>query len=102
LCAAGRLAEAEQLLLQSRDLEPSFMWTHYYLADLHVASGAFAEALPSAEKAYALAPWYAPSVGIYAEVLARTGQPDRGKEIVKSLAPSEAYGRGRISARGDR
>jgi TolB-like protein/Tfp pilus assembly protein PilF len=92
LGAVGQFAEAEELLLQGRDLEPNFMWTHYYLADLHAARGEFSEALTSAAQAYALAPWYAPSVGIYAGVLARTGAPDRGAEIAQPLATSKTYG----------
>jgi TolB-like protein len=92
LAAVGRYAEAEELLQQSRDLDPDFMWIHYYLADLHAARGQFAGALPSAEKAFALAPWYAPSVGIYAGLLVRTGEPDRGREMVRALGASKAYG----------
>jgi tetratricopeptide (TPR) repeat protein len=92
LAAVGRYAEAEELLQQSRDLDPNFMWIHYYLADLHAARGQFAGALPSAEKAFALAPWYAPSVGIYAGLLVRTGEPDRGREMVRALGASKAYG----------
>lgn len=92
LGALGRYAEAEELLRQSRDLDPDFMWIHYYLADLHAARGQYAEALPSAEKAFALAPWYAPSLGIYAGLLVRTGRPDEGQEMVRGLAATMAYG----------
>ncbi len=92
LGAVGQYAEAEELLLQSRDLDPDFMWTHYYLADLHAARGQFAEALPSAEKAYSLARWYAPSVGLYAGLLVRTAEPERGREMVQPLRASKAYG----------
>ena len=52
----------------------------------------FAEALPFAEKSFSLAPWYAPGVGLYAGLLIRTGQTDRGKELVQSLGTGETYG----------
>jgi TolB-like protein/Tfp pilus assembly protein PilF len=92
LGAVGRYEEAEELMYQSRDLDPNFFFTHYNLAALHAARQKFADALPFAEKAFSLLPWYAPSVGIYAGLLARTGEPDRGREIVRALGGGEAYG----------
>ncbi|HUG73354.1 MAG TPA: tetratricopeptide repeat protein, partial [Steroidobacteraceae bacterium] len=92
LGAVGLYAEAEDLLQQSRDLDPDFMWIHYYLADLHAARGQFSEALPPAERAFSLAPWYAPSAGIYAGVLVRMGEAERGTEVAQTLGASKAYG----------
>ncbi len=92
LGAAGHFAEAEELLLQSRDLDPDFLWINYYLADLHASRGQFSEALPSARKAFALAPWYAPAAGIFAGLLVRTGEPEQGSEIAQTLRISNAYG----------
>ena len=92
LAAVGQFAEAEELLRQSEDLDPHFMWTHYYLADVQVAQQKFVEALPFAETAFSLAPWYAPAIGIYAGLLVRTGDQGRGREIVRALGAGEAYG----------
>ena len=92
LGAAGRYAEAEDLLRQTRDLDPNFFWTYYIFADLYAARQMFAEALPFAEKAFSLAPWYAPSVGVYGGLLVRMGEPNRGKEVVQRLGSGEAYG----------
>jgi TolB-like protein/Tfp pilus assembly protein PilF len=92
LSAVGRFEEAEELLHQSLDIDPNFMWTYYILAALHAARQKFAEALPFAEKAFSLAPWYAPAVGIYAGTLVRTGMPDRGREVVQALGAGDAYG----------
>jgi TolB-like protein len=92
LIAVGRYDEAEELLYQSRDLDLNFMLPHYYLATLHVVRQKFADALPFAEKAFSLAPWYAPCVGMYSGLLVRTGDSDRGREIVTSLGAGEAYG----------
>ena len=52
----------------------------------------FEKALHCAERAYSLAPWYAPAVGVYAGSLIRMGRPDLGKEIIQDLGSGEAYG----------
>ncbi|MEO6080495.1 MAG: TIR domain-containing protein [Steroidobacteraceae bacterium] len=92
LSAVGRYEEAEELLQQSLDLGPDFMWTHYYRACIHAARQNFAGALPCAEKAFSLSPWYALCVGLYAGLLVRTGEPTKGGEIVRALGGGEAYG----------
>ena len=51
-----------------------------------------AEALPVAEMTFRTAPWYPPGVGVYAGVLTRSGNRERGHEIVRSLGPRERYG----------
>jgi TolB-like protein len=92
LGATGHTAEAEALLLQSRELDSNFFLTHYYLAGIYSAHQRFAEALPCAEKAFSLAPWYRATIGLYAALLVRMGQPERGKEVLKELGSSETYG----------
>jgi tetratricopeptide (TPR) repeat protein len=92
LGAVGQYGEAVELLNQSRDLDPDFMWTQYYLADFHAARQKFAEALSFAARGYALAPWYAPCVGIYDGLLVRMGDPDREREVIRALGAGEAYG----------
>jgi TolB-like protein/tetratricopeptide (TPR) repeat protein/predicted Ser/Thr protein kinase len=92
LGAVGRYAEAEQHFRQAMHLDPNFFWSYVYLAELFAARGMFAEALPIAEKAFDVSPWYAPSIGIYAGVLVRTGQADRGRELAQKLGSGEAYG----------
>ena len=95
VAAAGHYAEAEELLQQSRELDPNFFLTHYNLAGIYTARQMFAEALPCAEKAYSLAPWYPAVIGMYAGLLVRVGQPDRGKDVLKALGSSETYGTAR-------
>ena len=92
LGAVGRYAEAEEHFRQAMHLDANFFWAYVYLAELYAARGMFAEALPIAERAFDLSPWYAPSIGIYAGLLVRTGQPDRGKELAQKLGSGEAYG----------
>jgi TolB-like protein/Tfp pilus assembly protein PilF len=95
LGGAGRFAEAEELLQQSRDLDPNFFLTPYHLAGIYTARQMFGEALPCAEKAFSLAPWYPAIIGMYAGLLVRMGQPDRGQDVFKALGSSEAYGTAR-------
>jgi TolB-like protein len=92
LIAVCRFDEADELLNQSRDLDPNFMFTLLILATSRATRQKFGEALRFAEKAFSLAPWYAPAVGIYAGLLVRTGEPARGREIVQALGAGEAYG----------
>jgi serine/threonine-protein kinase len=92
LAAVGRYDEADEILYQSRDLDPNHLFAHLPLAISHAARQQFDQALPFAEKAFFLAPRHPPAVGIYAGLLVRTGEPDRGVEIVETLGAAEAYG----------
>ena len=92
LGAAGRYAEAEDHFRQARDLDPHFVWAHYYLAELYAARQMFVEALPFAERAHSLGPWSLPSVGLYGGLLVRLGEQDRGREIIQKLGAGEMYG----------
>jgi hypothetical protein len=56
-----------------------------------VARGRFDDALPAAERAYTTAPWYPPSVGVYAGLLVRRGEADRGRHLVDQLH-ADRYG----------
>ncbi len=89
LGALGRDGEAEEQFRQVMRLDGNFFWAYVFLAEFYAARNRFTEALPIAEKAFALAPWYAPSVGIYAGVLSRTDQPDRGRELANALGSGE-------------
>ena len=92
LDSAGRHAEAEEHLRQAVALDPNFFWAWHYLSEHYAARQMFAEALPFAEKAFSLAPWFAPIVGVYAALLVRTGARDRGMDLIQRLGSGEAYG----------
>jgi predicted Zn-dependent protease len=92
LGAVHRFGEAEELLRSGFELDPGFFWTYSVLAELYVARDMMAEALPIAKQAFTLAPWYAPSVGVYAGALVRTGDREGGREVARSLGSSENYG----------
>ncbi len=93
LAAVGRDTEAEEHLRQIIDLDKSFFWGWCGSAELHVARGKFAEALPFAQEAYSLAPWYMPAAGVYAGLLVRAGSPERANALIEKLVAGDAYGR---------
>lgn len=95
LSTVGRDAEAEEHFRQTMHLDANIFWAYVFLAEFYAARGRFAEALPIAEKAFTLTPWYPPGVGIYAGLLAQLGQPDRGKELIQKLGSGETYGASR-------
>jgi serine/threonine-protein kinase len=90
--SVGRDAEAVEHFRQAMHLDADFFWAYVYLAELYATRGMFAEALVIAEKAFALTPWYAPSIGVYAGMLVRTGQTDQGRELARKLGSGERYG----------
>jgi len=92
LGALERHDEADAVLARSREIDPGFFWTYDVLASSYVARDMMAEALPVAEMTFRTAPWYPPGVGVYAGVLTRSGNRERGHEIVRSLGPRERYG----------
>jgi Tfp pilus assembly protein PilF len=92
LAAVGRYTEAEANLRQLLDLDPNSVLAYLRLTDLYAARRMFAEALPFAEKAYSLAPWNPTLTGMYAGLLTRTGEPNRGKELIQKLGSGEVYG----------
>jgi serine/threonine protein kinase/Tfp pilus assembly protein PilF len=92
LAAVGRYAEAEAHLRQILDLDPNFAFAYLGLAGHYAARRMFVEALPFAEKAYSLAPWLPSATGMYAGLLTRTGEQNRGKELVQRLGSGQVYG----------
>jgi hypothetical protein len=49
----------------------------------------FTAALPLAEKALSLAPWFKPSMATYAGLLVRSGEHLRGKEVLETLGSTD-------------
>ena len=92
LAALERYDEADAVLARSREIDPGFFWTYDVLASSYVARDMMAAALPVAEMTFTTAPWYPPGIGVYAGVLTRAGNRERGHEIVRSLGPRERYG----------
>lgn len=89
LGAVGRFSEAEEQFRQTIQLDSNHFWAYVYLAALYVVRGRFTEALSIAEEGFSVAPWYPPSIGIYAGILTQLGQVDRGKELLQELGSGE-------------
>jgi tetratricopeptide (TPR) repeat protein len=70
-------------------LDSHYFWSYQMLAELYISRGMFAAALPLAEKALSLAPWFKPSKAIYAGLLVRLGEHLRGKEVLETLGSSD-------------
>jgi tetratricopeptide (TPR) repeat protein len=81
LAAMGRYAEAEEHFRQALALDRNFSIACYYFADFYAARGMFAEALPFAEKAFSFGPGSMLIIGLYAGLLVRTGEQERGEEM---------------------
>ena len=92
LGAVGRFVEAEKLLLDTRALDPNFPMTNLYVAYNYADRGMFEQALPFAKTIATLAPWFGLGVGLYAGLLVRLGQGDRGREVLRTLGDGEQYG----------
>jgi len=92
LIAAGRKTEGRAELRQVLELDENFLPALITIGASHALRGELAEALASAEKAYATAP-QAPSVmGLLAGVLALSGDAGRAEAFLEKLRPGRAYG----------
>jgi len=92
LDAAGQETEAEAELRQALELDEDFFPAISYLGSHYAFRGRLAEAVPFAERAYALAPLNLRYVGLLAGLLARTGELDRANGLFEKLGSGEAYG----------
>jgi serine/threonine-protein kinase len=89
LGAVGRHAEAEAQCRQAMALDSHYFWSYQMLAELYISRGMFAAALPLAEKALSVAPWFKPSMATYAGLLVRSGEHLRGKEVLETLGSTD-------------
>jgi eukaryotic-like serine/threonine-protein kinase len=92
LAAVGRLQEAEEQSCQVIDLNDKFFFPYLTLAAMYGLRGMHADAVASAEKAFSLAPFFPIARGMYAGLLVRAGQPERGQAVIQPLEEGEAYG----------
>jgi len=71
----------------------STLYQPFYLLGLSQSlRGRHAEALPTAEKAYALAPWNTGTTGLFAGALMRAGKRHDAEELLQNLLPGDRYG----------
>ncbi len=92
LLAAGREAEASMEFHKALEIDGNFWFAFYGLGINHALQGAMTEALPFAEKAHSLAPWFPDTIGLLAGVLVRMGDMHQAESLLEKLKPGEKYG----------
>jgi TolB-like protein/Tfp pilus assembly protein PilF len=85
LDAAGRHAESESILLQTRDFAPEAVLPALYLTYHYFCRNRLAEALSLAEMLFCSAPWFSMGLVAYAGLLTGMGQAGRGKEVLQRM-----------------
>jgi tetratricopeptide (TPR) repeat protein len=92
LDVAGRYSEADEQYHQTLDLDPGYVFSLHQIALSYAARGRVQEALHMAERAVSGFPWYMQVVGLYAGLLVRSGELDRGRELSQRMGSGEATG----------
>jgi serine/threonine-protein kinase len=98
LLAVGREAEAEAELRQVLELDEHFLPALVNMVSIHALRGELAEALASAEKAYATAPQAPTVMGLLAGALVLSGDTGRTEALLEKLRPGRASGAPRALA----
>ncbi len=91
LFMADRPADYESELRQILELDETFWFPYFSLSQFHAVHGRFEEGLRWAERAYHVAPWFLPVVGVLAALLERLGQTDRAEALARQLRPDSGY-----------
>ena len=67
------------------ELDENRWFAQAHLSTVYALRGMLKEAVAAAEKAHALAPWDAPTIGILAGILARAGEKERAEVLLRQL-----------------
>jgi serine/threonine-protein kinase len=73
LRAAGRLQDGDEELRRIMQIDHTYWFTHFVLGVNRALDGHLDEAVAISERAFQLAPWFKPIVGLRAAILKRTG-----------------------------
>jgi serine/threonine-protein kinase len=92
LIAAGKAADAASECRRILELDENYYLGHHYLSLAYAEQGDIKDALVSAEKAYALAPWARSCTGHLAGLLKLTGDTDRSQKVLVKLGDGTDYG----------
>jgi serine/threonine-protein kinase len=92
LQAAGRSEEAAIQYRRTLDLNEQFWPAHEGLATTQAFRGMLTEALASAERTHALAPWNPTGLGILGGLLRRLGEVGRSEALLRQLGDGERFG----------
>jgi serine/threonine-protein kinase len=89
---AGRDADASRKYQEALELDEHSIPTMATLAMDYWAHGMTAEALAWSERAHSLTPWDVLPVGLYAGLLARSGDTTRAKKVIEKLGDDQSHG----------
>jgi TolB-like protein len=93
LGAVGRFLEAQELLLQTRDLAPDYRATNLALASHYADREMYAAALPFAEEVSKQGTLRMAYIfGQFAGILVRNGQTDRARLVLQTMGSEGEYG----------
>jgi hypothetical protein len=93
---AGHYDEAIEEVRKAIDLDPRHFAARFILVEAFQAMGPLGRALAAAEEGFAVAPWSAHLVGMYAGLLAQAGQAARGEELMRTLGDDRANAFSRV------
>jgi len=92
LAGAGREEESANECRKLLELNPAAAVGYAFLSISQAAQGKLEEALPLAERSYALAPSLPLGIGLLVGLLKRTGDTRRAEELIQKLKPGDAFG----------
>jgi TolB-like protein/Tfp pilus assembly protein PilF len=88
----GRTQDAAHQLDVMIELNPTSWLAQFLMGVFRAFRGAYKEARPFATRAYELAPWYSGVAGLFAGVLARTGDRARSRKVLHALSATNVTG----------
>ena len=90
--ALSQFSEAEAIFRKLADEHASAFQPFHFVAISYAAQGRFADAIPFAEKAHAVAPGHSHPTAVLAAVLAETGESAAATALIDGLPPAYIYG----------
>jgi tetratricopeptide (TPR) repeat protein len=91
LRAAGRLEDCDEELRRVMQVDESFWFPHFVLGVNRALDGHLEEAISISERAFRLAPWFKPIVGLRAAILKRTGHAAEADALREEHLPDDRY-----------
>jgi len=98
LQAAGRESEALEQLKKVLELDEHQVVALVSMAMIYADRGELAEALVTARRAHAVAPWYPDAAAMLAALMHRNGQEAESQELAKTLGTGDAFGDAHVRA----
>jgi len=98
LQAAGRPSEALEQLHKVLELDEHQVVALVSMSMIYADQGDLSQALATARRAHATAPWYPDTIAVLAALLRRNGAEVESQSLLGKLGDGEAYGDARVRA----